>query len=467
MLCTTDLIVAAATREGSGARAIVRLAGDGLDQVLAGLVDSDPLPRPGEPPRVVACQLAATGLGREWGNLPLAMLVWPGPGGPIGGPLAEVQLPACGPLVAAVIAEACRLGCRQARGGEFTLRAFLSGRMDLMQAEAVVSVTDARSPAELTLALDRLAGGAGHALTLVRGDLLDLLADIEAAIDFADEATPDSVPVGPHWQRVADRVDACDAAVAAVSQQLASRNAAAGDLPLVVLAGPPNIGKSSLFNRMVGHAAALVADETGTTRDWLEALVSDGTGPRYRLLDVAGMDDFQRRESMASAVSSAVSSAVMAEAVARARDAVARADVVLACRDAFAPAPPDADSRHIAVITRCDLAAERLAPHAIMTSSRTGEGVAELKAAILRAIDRLARDRSPATVRLAVGCDGARAALADARLAVADALSGGFVDESLVAIHLRRATDALADITGAAVDTDLLDRIFARHCIGK
>jgi len=459
MFSTTDLIVAAATREGSGARAIVRLAGDGLDRVLAGLVDSDPRPRPGEPPRVVACRLATAGLGRAWGRLPLGILVWPGPGGPIGGPLAEMQLPACGPLVADVIAEACRLGCRQARGGEFTLRAFLSGRMDLIQAEAVVSVTDARSAAELTAALDRLAGGAGQSLVAARGDLLDLLADIEAAIDFADEATPDAVPVGPAWQRVADRIAACDAAIAAVSEQVAGRDAAAADLPMVVLAGPPNIGKSSLFNVIVGYDAALVADEMGTTRDWLEARLGDATGPRYRLVDVAGLDE-------ARDVPGSIS--IAAEALARARDAIARADVVIACRDATATAVHDGPSASITVVTRCDLAPEAASrADAIATSSHTGAGIAALEAAILHAVDGLARDRSPATVRLAVGCDGARTALDDARLAVNDAVSGGFVDESVVASHLRRATDALADVTGASVDTELLDRIFARHCIGK
>lgn len=458
MFSTDDLIVAAATREGSGARAIVRLAGEGLDRVLTWLVDSDPLPRIGEPPRVVPCWLAASGLGREWGSLGLAILMWPGPGGPIGGPLAEMQLPACAPLVAAVIAEACRLGCRQARGGEFTVRALLSGRMDLMQAEAVVSVTDARSPAELTAALDRLAGGAGQALTLVRGDLLDLLADIEAAIDFADDATPDAVPVGPSWQRVADRIAACGAAVAAVSAHVASRAAAAGDLPMVVLAGPPNIGKSSLFNAVVGHDAALVADETGTTRDWLEVRLGDASGPRYRLVDVAGLDVTGGTPG---------SKSIAGEAIARARDAIARADVVIACHDATALGPPDCPPEGILVVTRCDLAPAAAFPDSIATSSHTGAGIAELKTAIFRAVDRLARDRSPATVRLAVGCDGARIALDDARLAVNDALSGGFVDESLASSHLRRAIDALADVTGAAVDTDLLDRIFARHCIGK
>ncbi len=461
MLSTTDLIVAAATREGSGARAIVRLAGHGLERVLLGLVDAAApgFPSFGTQPTVVHGRLASNGLGRPWGPLPVDVLSWPGPGGPIGGPLAEIQLPACGPLVADVLAEACRLGCREARGGEFTLRAFLSGRIDLVQAEAVVGITDARSPGELSAALDRMAGGAGQALATVRDNLLDLLADIEAAIDFADEATPDSIPAGPDWLRVAHRIGVCDAAVATVAAQLGGRDAAAAELPMVVFSGPPNIGKSSLLNALVGRDAALVADERGTTRDWIEARLTDETGPRCLLVDVAGVDENDLTLPIDT---------IAADAVARARDAIARADVVIACRDASASsATVEVPQGAIAVITRCDLAQAKLSGDAIATSSRTGAGISELRAAILEVVGRLAHRGSPATLRLAIGCQAARDSLAEATLAVQDAVAGDFVDESLVASHLRRAADSLADVTGATVDTDLLDRIFARHCIGK
>jgi tRNA modification GTPase len=287
-----ELIVAPATVPGAGARAIVRLAGDGLAAMLATLVDrqEDALLHAGAPARMVRGTLAVSGLGHEWGPLGVTVLLWPGPGGPIGGPLAEIQLPASAPLVDAVVAEACRLGARLAKGGEFTLRAFLSGRVDLLQAEAVLGVVDARSPAELASALDRMAGGTGSALGEAREELLDLLADIEAAIDFADETTPDAVPAAPPWPAMVRRLDACAVTVAAVAEGLARRDAAACDLPRVVLVGRPNIGKSSLFNALVGEAAALVADEPGTTRDWLEARL-EGDGRPFVLIDVAGVDD--------------------------------------------------------------------------------------------------------------------------------------------------------------------------------
>jgi tRNA modification GTPase len=461
MLSASDLIVAPATPAGAGARAIVRLAGDGLEKVLASLVDPEPpgFADAGEPPRVVAARLTSGGLGREWGPLAVEILHWPGPGGPIGGPLAEVQLPASGPLVAAVVAEACRHGCRLARGGEFTLRAFLSGRLDLVQAEAVLGVVDAATPVELAAALDRMAAGSGGALAAARDHLLDLVADVEAAIDFADETTPDSVPVGPDWVAVAARVSACDARIAAVADRLAARDAAAAELPRVVLVGPPNIGKSSLFNALIGRAEALVADERGTTRDWLEAALTDETGPRCLLVDLAGLD-------AVGAARAELAGTPAAAAASMARLQLDRADVLVACRAAAAAPPPlPGGVPRIDVVTRSDLRSSP-AP-GIATSSRTGQGIAALTAAILAALAKLPPRGSPATLRLAAGCDAARQALAATLATIAEAGPSRFVDEAIVASHLRRAADALAGVTGAEIGTDLVDRIFSRHCVGK
>ena len=291
MWSADELIVAAATVPGAGGRAIVRIAGHGLDAVLRRMFEASAagFPAPGERPRAVSVRFAADGLRRDWGPLELTVLAWPGPAGPIGGPLAEVQLPSSAPLVDAVVAEACCHGARLARGGEFTLRAFLTGRLDLVQAEAVLGVVEAHTPDELTAALDRLAGGAGRSLAGVRSDLLDLLADIEASIDFADETAPDSVPVAVAWSEVLRRLDGCHAEIGEASRRLAMRTTAANDLPRLVLVGRPNIGKSSLLNRLAGHEAALVADESGTTRDWIEIRLPVAGAREVVLVDLAGV----------------------------------------------------------------------------------------------------------------------------------------------------------------------------------
>ncbi len=456
-----DLIVAPATMPGEAARAVVRLTGDGLEGLLPRLFTPEGrgFARLGEPPRVVAARLAADGLGREWGGIAVEVLHWPGPAGPVGGPLAEVQLPCSAPFVAAVIAEACRHGARLARGGEFTLRGFLAGRLDLVQAEAVLAVVDARTPDELAQGLDRMAGGAGGTLRAVRSGLLDLLADIEAAIDFADESTPDAVPVADAWHALTGRLAEHRSVLGAVAAGLARRDAGGHEQPRVVLVGRPNIGKSSLFNALVGHDAALVANETGTTRDWIEAPMGrEDEAAACVLVDLAGLPDGR------------VDDPVEAAAVAVARAEILRADLILDCRDVGQPVaavvPDAAAAPRLEVITRGD--GEAALPdggRAIVTSSRTGRGVEELRAAIRTAVGGLPPRSSPATLRMAVGLEAACAALDGC--AEATRAGGGSLDEALVASHVRQAVEALGEVTGTVLGADLLDRIFARHCIGK
>lgn len=475
-----DLIVAPATAPGSGARGIVRIAGDGLDRLLAALFtpESGGFAANGTRPRVVSARLAASGLGRDWGEIDVAILHWPGPAGPTGGPLAEVQLPASPPLVEGVISEACRHGARLARGGEFTLRGFLAGRLDLVQAEAVLAVVDARSPEELAVALDRMAGGAGKTLGGVRDDLLDLLADIEATIDFADETAPDTVPAPLAHGPVAGRLRAARGAVATEAERLGSRAAAAHDLPRVVFMGRPNIGKSSLFNRLVGRDAALVADERGTTRDWIECRLEPpgGTGPACVLVDVAGVDGAGGPVSAAYVVTSPAGdqpdspAAIDVAAADVARREIAQADLVVVCRDAgdasaaTLPACVAPDTRRIAVVTRCDRdAGVAVGADEVATSAVTGRGVDALRDAIRAAVATLPPRGSPATLRLAAGLEAAAAALAAAETLLAHEQA----DEPLLAAHVREAIDALDEVTGRSMGADLLDRIFARHCIGK
>ncbi len=471
MLSTSDLIVAAATSGGAGSRAIVRLAGEGLAEILARMFDApSPVSRDGlGRPRLITMRLAAAGLGRDWGPLQVDVLSWPGEAGPLGQPLAELQLPASGPLVSAVVEEACRQGCRLARGGEFTLRAFLAGRLDLVQAEAVLAVVEARTSEELATALDRMAAGAAGPLAAVCGDLLDLLADVEAAIDFADETIPDSVPAAAIAGDVARRIRLCREAVEQIADRLVARGTAAADLPSVALVGPPNIGKSTLFNAMLGREAALVADEHGTTRDWLEGRLVTAAGPVCLMIDMAGMRELASPAERLNAGASPAAAGFTAAAEASARDVVSRCDVVVVCRDTGTarvdPAWLPTGIPRLEVVTRSDRAATPPAGDAIATSGLTGAGVGLLRTAIVEAVSGLPARGTVATERLAAGCAVASQALATAEGACADAAVSA--DEALVAVALRRAAEALADVTGATIDADLLDRIFSRHCIGK
>ncbi|MEI6365508.1 MAG: GTPase [Planctomycetota bacterium] len=495
MWSTHELIVAPATVRGFGARSVVRLAGDGLEALLATLFRprSAGFTTVGQGPRLVAAWIADEPLGLEWGSLEVEVLYWPGPAGPIGGPLAEVQLP-CSPLLSdAIVAEACRHGARLARGGEFSLRAFLAGRLDLLQAEAVVSIVDARTPSELTEALDRMAGGVGQQLHAIRDRLLNVVADIEAAIDFGDERIRDEASTAQtaFWAEVHAEVSAATEALAECSKRLAARDAAAtGQLPRVVLVGRPNIGKSSLFNALVGHPVAIVANESGTTRDWISARLEDsaagvfrGTQTACMLVDIAGVGSgYDGNDGPDGAGPAAI---IQRAAVASAIGEVSRADVVVVCRDA-SDGSTDASSdqlmdllhrmdrtagsvvQRLAVATRCDReAAGPIAVGALATSSVTTLGIDALRQAIFQAISTLPGYFSAATLRMRVGVDATATKLAEASAMAALTQAGGTQDEAIVASLLTVAIDSLGAITGAEIGTDILDRIFSRHCIGK
>jgi len=454
-----DLIVAAATPPGGAVRAIVRIAGEGLPELLRRLLEpagptaaaaSEWPPREATPRLLAAC-FAEARLVDRFGKLPCDVLLW-SEGGPIGGPLAELQLPGCDAMTEAVVAAACRHGCRVPRGGEFTLRAFLAGRLDLLAAEAVLAVVDARSHDELSTALDRMAGGTGRSLEAVRQGLLEVAGDLEAMIDFGEEAIPPQ-GLASLTRELRARLGEADEALAAIAARLDSRSTAAAGLPRVVIAGPANIGKSSLFNALLAADAALVADEPGTTRDWVEAEVASPAG-RYVLVDLAGIEADPARQAAVDAS--------LAE--------VARADVVVACRDAAeraAGTPPasPADRPVIPVITRCDLVAGCV-DGGIATSARDGAGLAGLREAIERATLEVRRAGTPASARLAAGIDEARGAIASAA-SMLDAAGAASWDEAIVAAEVGRGLAAVDAVTGRQLGTDLLEAIFSRHCIGK
>lgn len=456
-----EVIVALASAAGSGARAVVRLSGAGLDALLGTWLRFDGAgPGPAGPSRLTA-RLAIADAGKEWADIPVTVLWWPGPGGPTGGPLAELHLPAAPLLVERVITAACERGARPARGGEFSLRGWLAGRLDLAAAEAVLAVVDARSPAQLAAALDTMSGGEGRRLRAVRDRLLDVVADLEAAIDFGDERSPDALPAAATaiWAGVVGRLEETAALLGTMAGRLRQRGHAGRQrLPRVVLHGRPNVGKSSLFNALVGRSLALVADEPGTTRDWVDAVLEiDGT-PLCLLVDVAGYGDATEAPAGVAAAARSV-----------ALEQVATADVVVVCRDAAASGavpPPDATRPTIEVATRCDRP-DACAGRGIATSVVTGEGLAVLVAGIAAAVARLPPPPLSGAVHLAAGIVAALEALDEATALARRGAAGAAADEVIVASGVTRAAAALGEVTGVDTPADVVDRIFARHCIGK
>jgi tRNA modification GTPase len=452
MLDLDDTIAAIASPPGGALRGIVRLSGPASVACTERIF----LPHDGvklATLRQPQCLAGTVAIGDDWGTIPARLYVWPSQQSYTRQPSVELHTIGSPPILEAVLAAAIQRGARLARPGEFTLRAHLAGRLDLTQAEAVLGVIDARSQRELTQALDQLAGGLAGPLANLRSTLLDLLAQLEAGLDFADE---DIEFISR--EQLDRQLQEAESVILRLVEQMRSRQEAA-DLPRVVLWGEPNVGKSSLMNALAGSAAAIVSSQSGTTRDFVtQSLSLDGT--LCLLVDTAGE-------------TAAVDDPVSAAAQQAMKRSLAAADLTLFCLDASRPLSTwettqlrePVTSPRIVVLTKCDLGAARAAqPGEIATSSASSAGLVQLRAAIARQLHE-ARVES-ALVGTAIRCreslQQAAHALANARV---QAAAGD--GEELAAAEVRLALDGLGEVVGAVYTDDVLDRVFSRFCIGK
>jgi tRNA modification GTPase len=454
-----DSIAAIASPPGGAMRGIVRLSGPQVAACLAKLF---------RPSRLV--ELAAVGrpsvlpggllLPPPVGTLSCDLYYWPGTRSYTRQPVAELHTLGSPPLLEAVLAAACGAGARLAGPGEFTLRAFLAGRIDLTQAEAVIGVIDATHRRQFQGALEQLAGGLARPLARLRDRLLDLLAHLEAGLDFVEEDIEFIAPA-----ELARQLDDAARQVDALAQQMTARQVDATE-PRVVLAGATNVGKSSLLNALAGNEAALVSDRPGTTRDYVCRRV-DADGLSCLVVDTAGLGDAPADGNIDHAAQQT------------SREQRLGAQLVLACIDGSRPLAPaesgylgsrDDSTRDcpekLVVLTKCDLPRRaETAIAAVETSSRTGAGLAELRRAIRRRLEAAAGEGSI----VAGTASRCRESLAQAAQALARACAAARESpgEELVAADVRLALDEIGQVVGAVYTEDVLDRIFSRFCIGK
>jgi tRNA modification GTPase len=451
MFDAEDTIVALASPPGGAARAIVRVSGPGAVAVVEQCFRAHDRRLPGGLRRPTALEgdLHIQALSAP---LPAVLYLWPSTRSYTRQPTAEFHTLGSPPLAEALVSELCRLGARPARRGEFTLRAFLAGRLDLTQAEAVLGVIDARGSAELHVALTQLAGGLALPLSRLRGSLLDVLAHLEAGLDFVEEEI-EFISRGEIDRQLAS----AQAEVESLVAQMQTRGEAVTAVR-AVLFGAPNAGKSSLYNALTGQQA-LVSDMAGTTRDYLSARLDLG-GVTCELIDTAGMVHLAPHGIAAAAQEAA-------------RQQQRHAEIDILCLDATQPLTvQEAESlcgcssaKRIVVFTKCDL--PRRAPpvaDAVETSSHTGAGLNTLRDRLHDAAtssDLPTGVVSATAARCGDSLRQAAAALTEARkLAQA---SG----EELVAAELRGALEHLGEVAGEVYTDDILDRIFSRFCIGK
>jgi tRNA modification GTPase len=444
----TDPIVALATPPGRSALAVIRLSGRGALAVAARVIPTFRA----EPARQARLATFQDSQGQVIDRG--LYTVFPAPRSATGEDVVEFSCHGGHVVPARLVAALEAAGARPAGPGEFTRRAVLHGKLDLLQAEAVADLVQAEAPVQARTALAQLEGGLSRRIEALRAGMVELLAMLAYDVDFPGE---DDGPVSPVVldRRRADVLTQVERLLATAPLADRVRQGA-----LVVLVGAPNVGKSSLFNAFLGSERALVTELPGTTRDAIEA-PADFFGWPIRLVDTAGLGETSDRiDAMGQAVS---------------RRYLEAADLVLECDDGrldgpaarrFAPsATGSGRSREALMVhTKADLEGE--AP-GVAVSALTGQGLDELRRAV---VERLFQGgASLADLEPMLTRERHRVALTRAREGLADAaphlVPGG--DPVLAAHHVQEAMRALDVLVGAVDIEEVLDRVFASFCVGK
>lgn len=436
MPCGTDTICAPITGRDPAAVAIVRLSGPeawGVARALFG----------GLPP-APETHRAYYGLYRN-GDDGLATCFAPGHGY-TGEESVELSVHGSPAAVRALVAACVEAGARMAEPGEFSLRAFMNGRIDLTQAEGVRDAVAAATDAQLRAALALRRGELRRACESIAHVVLAVLAEVEARVDFSEEVGDlDSEVSAAMLARAAEQLDAWLAT--------ASRGRLLRRGVRVAIVGPPNAGKSSLFNALVGRDRAIVTDQPGTTRDTVEESV-ELAGVPCVLVDTAGLRDaYEEPERIG---------------IERSRAATESADHVLYVYDADARWGDD-DERSLRAVARpTSVVANKadLQPcptHGIPVSALAGTGLQALLDTLAQAVLGAPMDGSPAID------ERHESALREAREALAEASATLRTDApiDLACVHLRTALHALGSVTGATASADVVDALFSRFCLGK
>jgi tRNA modification GTPase len=450
MFSTSDTIVAIATPPGRGGIGVVRLSGPDAPRVAQDLTARA---HPFEPRHATLTTIADRASANPASLDHAIVTYFPAPASYTGDDVVEISAHGSPVVLTAIVNAAVSLGARLAERGEFTLRAFVNGRIDLPQAEAVADLIDAATPLQARAAFDQLNGTLTETIGAIDRALFDLIARLEASVDFPED--------GYHFVDPAELVAAIDAIRARTTALLCSarRGRLIRDGLTVAIIGKPNVGKSSVFNALVGARRAIVTEVPGTTRDLVTETI-DLEGLRVVLVDTAGLRD--------------TSDIVESEGVSRSVGAANVADLILLVCDVTDPTTLDAEAqterseaRTLLVANKADLARQWSRADAIEVSATTGIGIDTLRRRIAGSldVDHLADRPAISNVRHIALVDAADRALQRARAAAA--ADGQAMPEEFVLADLQEARAAFEEITGRRTPDDLLAHIFERFCIGK
>jgi tRNA modification GTPase len=457
-----DTICAVASAPGGAVRGIVRLSGpDTVSQLAKFFSASDGTQLASiQVARLVPGCLTLESLHSP---LPCDLYLWPTSRSYTRQPAAELHLVGSPPLLDEVVRQLGTLGVRMAEPGEFTLRAFLAGRLDLTQVEAVLAVVDAQDRDALHTALSQLAGDLSGPLQQLRADLVETLSHLEAGLDFADEDIHFIEPT-----RLTADLETAIAETSRILSQVDTRRHTESTFR-VVLRGWPNAGKSSLMNALTAQQVSLVSAQAGTTRDYIVRSV-EYQGMEFQFIDTAGVDQWTSE------------STIEASAQELGHQQLQLADLEILCLDSTQPRnawelariSESATAKRLVVLTKIDQSESHASslPGAIPTSSLDGSGIKELREQIFRratesraeyGVDGAAPTASSSSM---TRCCGNLSLMRDALLRARQLVAEGGGDE-LVAMELREALHQLGRIVGVVYTDEILDHIFGQFCIGK
>jgi tRNA modification GTPase len=435
-----DTIFALASGLGKSAVALFRVSGPGCSAALAALAPGGRFPVRQAVLRTLRHPLTLEPIDRA------VITRFVAPSSFTGEDLVEISVTG-GRAVISATARVLILvpGLRPAEPGEFAWRAFVNGKIDLSEVEGLADLVDAETEAQRRQA-QRIAGGALHReCEAIRSILLNAMATIEAQIDFSDVEDTENLTVNSVKQAALRARDRIDRGLAGAKAAGRLREGFA-----VVIAGPPNVGKSTLMNALAGRDVAITSPFAGTTRDLIEVSL-DLRGYPVILVDTAGIRD--------------ADDPVEREGVARALRRAKHADLTLWLDDQDGPRPPVNSEQTLAVRTKIDRPESRsaVANSRFAISAKTGEGVDEL----LDAIGNLAEERLSSTEPAVLTLERHRQAFQEARDSLSSVLAPEASEPELIAEDLRRAAAALDRVVGRIGVEDVLGEIFSRLCVGK
>jgi len=463
-----DTIVAIASPAGAGIRGIVRVSGLNAIECVSQVFSSNDTALDWE--NLTAPSVFEGNLRHGDQLIPGRLLVWPTARSFTKQPAAEFHTIGSRPLLELAVETLCHQGARPAEPGEFTMRAFLSGRLDLTQAEAVLAVIDAKNRDQLDVAIDQLAGGMGTRLNETASDLVAALAELEAGLDFVEE----DIEFISNEAMIAKLESAFESITKLLSQ--ASGRDRQSEHFRAGLFGLPNAGKSSLFNRLVNRDLAIVSDIQGTTTDRVSAVCSFGQ-QQVELVDTAGLEKVESTGSIAEA--SQLHRATEFKHCDLALLCISAAGSLLPIKKQLEPYTELGDTESIVIMTQVDRIdqsqLESIKFHIVSlcgempiigTSANRGDGIEDLKSSIAQAAIE-----SQSSESAIVGSTMLRTkqSLEDARNAIESALHAAKsgLGEEVVASEFRSALDSIGLIVGTIYTDDILDVVFGKFCIGK